>query len=398
MLEDFFSLVDKFGLKCNERFLLLAASMCHAHDAGFTVEQLSERFSVSPYLVTSGLGSLVRAGLVSALVTTHPDGARPFNLYRVEPEVCDSIGGEFWDGQGELIKLLLLGGLILGGAARRDSSVIRTGAYKCPPTRTKSENMLPSMRLILVILVAFSDSLGRVSGDEFRSLRRLCALSVSRLRGHIRDASDLGVVSVVPGVSSRWFRPAKRHSIFFLDLDALGAPRHPCRLSLHFEAESDRFRAILREKELLLAYRFISELRVAEVPVLMCSLLDSASILLCSSWKQLDSPEAFYASLALDHGVADMVSAFLVSSECADDIAGWTPAMLVALHDELARFVLEVACMAKRWLSVPGLGELKFNRVQITPFVFEQGAYWACIRALAPSHGVVSRLFLTAPF
>ena len=60
MLEDFFSLVDKFGLKCNERFLLLAASMCHAHDAGFTVEQLSERFSVSPYLVTSGCSGLMK--------------------------------------------------------------------------------------------------------------------------------------------------------------------------------------------------------------------------------------------------------------------------------------------------------------------------------------------------
>lgn len=397
MLEDFFALIEKRGLTCNERFLLLAAALCHAPDDGFTVEQLSKRLSVSPYLVSSGLVRLEGAGLVSALGKTHPEDAKPVRIYRVESEVGDSIGGECWDGQSELIQLLLLGGLAPGGFVRQDLSVIRAAAHKCPPRRTKSESMLPSMRLVLVILVAFSDSLGRVRGEEFVSLRTLCALSVSRLRSHIRDASAEGVLSVVPGVSSRWFRPAKRHSVFFLDLDALGAPKHPSRLSLYFEATCDRFSAILSEKELLLACRFISELRASEVPALMRSLLDSASILLSSRWNELDSPEAFYASFACDHEIADMVNTFLVSSDCTDGMAGWTPAMLDVLHDELARFVLEVACMAKHWLSVPGLSDLKFNRLQITPFVFEQEAYWVCIRALVPNHGVVSALLLTAP-
>lgn len=394
MFDGFIKLFEEHNLSCSQRFLLASLVFCtDPWSEWITAKELSERLSVSRYMTSSGLVALARTGCVLTKSEVCEGESRSSRSYKVNPEACKFSGDEYWPGQKRLVELLLLGQNLGPSRASGQQERVRPVDGGRPPTRTKSETPLPSMRLVMAILAGYSDVLGRVQGDKIRSLRNLTGLSTSRLRNHIREASDvLGVLAVIPGVTSRLFKPAKQASSYYLRLDEPTQDAQSERFSFIFCATIDHFDVVLSNEKLQKAKELIAGMRPQEAAVLMGKLTHEVSLLLSEQWEKLDSPKKFYFSHGPVSGLSDRVEQFLAKHD-GGDAPNCGPVVSGAQHDELVLYIIEMACIVKRWLSVPGLSDVQFKRVQVTPFRFHKGQYLLSVLTLA-SGNLVQGLIL----
>lgn len=387
MFDGFIKLCEKHELSCSERFLLASLVLCtDSDDEWLTAKQLSERLAVSLYMTSSGLAALARIGCVVTKREVSSGESRSSRMYKVNPESVHSFGDEYWPGQKSLVKLLLLGQNLGPSRASIQQESVHSVDGRRPPVRTKSVPPLPSMRLVMAILAGYSDVLGLVQGGNTRSLRNLTGLSTSRVRNHIREASDvLSVLTVIPGFTSRLFKPAKQASSYYLRLDELTQNVQPDRFGFHFVATTDHFAAVLRDKKLQKAKKLIAGMRPQEVAVLMAKLTHEVSLLLSEQWEKLDSPNMFYFSHESVSELSDRVEEFLAKQD-GGDISNGGPVVSGPQHEELVLYIVKMACIVKRWLSVRGLSGVQFKRVQVSPFRFDKGEYLLRIFTLASGH------------
>ena len=385
MFEGFARLSEEHGLSCNERFLLAATVFCTVSDGEvFSAQELCERLSVSRYLVASGLGALAKAGCILEGLETHSGEVKSMRSYKVTLEASQSVGCESWPGQKKLVEQLLQGQHLPNPDVSRQQESAQPATDGKPPKRKKSEAPLPSMRLTMAILAGSSDMLGRASIDDSRTLRKLTGLSASRLRNHLREASqDLKVLRVVPGASSRWFKPSKQKSIFYLTL--LGS-LHPDSLILHVSASADVFYDRLRNSKHRAISKLVASMRAEEVALLLSRVTHEVSQLLSQHWIQLDSFKKNCASLLQDSGLIKRLSHFLVVPHENDDISGWPEDLSKSLLGELAFCIVEIACLVKWWLPSGASGEMVYSGIQVRPFRRQESEYFAEIITLPTVH------------
>jgi hypothetical protein len=386
LFNSFIKLSESQNLSCNERFLLAAIMLFRVSDCEyFTAKQLSEWLSVSQYMAASGLNALARAGCVSrGGKDSHPN-SKSSQLYKLGAQAGEFFGEESWAGQKELVGKLLLGEYLRGDRVSGPQKDSQPAADGQPPARIKSDAPLPSLRLTLAILAGYSDMFGRVFTGDSRSLRKLTGLSVARYRNHLRQAEEeLKVLHVVPGVSSRWFKPAKQTSTFYLNL--LDYSLSSGRLLYDVSSSRDIFTDQLEQTCLEAVKRLVDSLRKPEVALLVSRMLHEASLLLSRHWGQLDSPRGFYDSQLQDSELIRRIGQFLAVPQVGEGRAGWAEDLAKSLHSELAFFIIEIACLVKCWMLRGGAAEVVYRDIQVRPFKQQAGEYYAQIHTVVEGH------------